>query len=461
MTDGFIGNEEAILAYMAGHLGGARLFSFGVGDSVNRYLLDKMAEFGRGGVEYVLPGEDSGKAIRRFYDRIRSPYLTDIRIDWGGLGVADMYPREIPDLFLGQPVSVYGRYAQPGRADVTVRARLGGRPWELRFSVDLPSGQPEGEAIGTLWARSRLEDLSDQLIVSQDPALIDEITRVALDHHLVSKYTSFVAVEERIDTGQEMPALVEVPVCTPPGVSYEMTYAAPAGTSTSTTFDSAFIDALPILGRNYQDVLNMAPGVSNVNGDGNPTVRGSRDTDVITLVDGASVPEVGGVIGGDLSLDSIQEIEVTTAGATAAFGQSTGGVVKTMPAAPPAPPAGVIVRISAPRSEYRAGEVIEILLTIENRTGKPIRVPAALSVSQGSARFRVLDAKGIAAADPVPARGASRMMTLAPGAQTTLRIHLNGKGGYRCAGPGDFRITLLGSSLGWIDSNTIALRIGG
>ena len=464
MTDGYIGNEEAILAYMAKHLGGARLFSFGVGTSVNRYLLDKMADFGRGAVEYVLPGDDSGKAIRRFYDRIRSPYLTDIQIDWGGLGVTDMYPREISDLFLGQPVAVYGHYGQPGKAEVTLRARLGGKPYEQRYTVQLPARQDEGEAIGTLWARAHIEDLSDRLIVSSQPALVEEITRVALAHRLVSKYTSFVAVEERIDTGAEKPALVEVPVCTPPGVSYDKTYGASevvntGTTMTTTTFTSEFIDGMPILGRNYQEVLTQAPGASASagDGDGTATVHGSRDVDVVTLVDGVSTPDpLAGKRGAQVNTESIQEIEVKTAGATADYGRAQGGLAKresakTIP--------GVIVRIAAPRSDYQAGDVIELSVTIENQSGKAIQMPAALSVADGRARFRVLDLQGIAVADPISKPGMARMTTLAPGARATLKVQLNGRGGYRLVRPGEYHVTLLGASLGLGDSNTLTLRI--
>jgi Ca-activated chloride channel family protein len=427
MTDGFIGNEEAILAYMAKHLGGARLFSFGVGTSVNRYLLDKMADFGRGAVEYVLPADDSGQAIRRFYDRIRSPYLTDIQIDWAGLAVTQMHPREIPDLFLGQPVTVSGRYGQPGKAEVTLRARLGGKPYEQRFTVTLPARQDDGEAIATLWARAHIEDLSDRLIVSPGPALIEEITRVALAHRLVSKYTSFVAVEEHIDTGPGESTLVEVPVCTPQGVSYDMTYGASAGaefmervqvagqpqelTTTSTTFTSEFIDSLPILGRDYQDVLTLAPGVV---------------------------------------------VDVQSSGAAAAYKRAESGFAKTR-SATPIP--GVVIRMAAPRSEYRAGEIIELSVTIENRSGKAIQVPAALSIGDGSARFRVLDLQGVAVADPVASPGQARMMTLKPGAHATLIVQLNGTGGYRLERPGEYRVTLLGAGLGLDDSNVLTLTV--
>ncbi len=160
MTDGYIGNENQILAYLEKHLGAARLFSFGVGSSVNRYLLDKMAELGRGAVEYVLLGDDTEKPVKRFYERIRNPYLTDLEIEWGGLDIMDVYPKQVPDLFVGQTVVVHGRYARPAHATVTLTGRLGGRPYQQKVSVRLPERREEGEAIGTLWARARIEELN-------------------------------------------------------------------------------------------------------------------------------------------------------------------------------------------------------------------------------------------------------------------------------------------------------------
>ncbi|MFQ5789165.1 MAG: VIT domain-containing protein, partial [Acidobacteriota bacterium] len=190
MTDGYIGNENQILAYLENNLGGARLFSFGIGSSVNRYLLDKMAELGRGAVEYVLLKDKAEESVKRFYERIRNPYLTDIEIDWGGLDMTDLYPKRLPDLFVGQPVVVHGRYTRAGEGTVTLRARLGGKPYLQRVTIRLPDQNEEGEAIGTLWARARIEDLSTQNMVEPRPELPEEITRVALAHRLVSAYTS-------------------------------------------------------------------------------------------------------------------------------------------------------------------------------------------------------------------------------------------------------------------------------
>ena len=99
-------------------------------------------------------------------------------------------------------------------------------------------------------------------------------------------------------------------------------------TTTSSTFTSEFIDSLPILGRDYQDVLTLAPGVTDVDGDGNPTIHGSRDVDVVTLVDGVSTNDpLTGKRGQELNLNSIQEIEVKTAGASAEYGRAQGGFV--------------------------------------------------------------------------------------------------------------------------------------
>src|SRR5437867_1774077 len=99
-------------------------------------------------------------------------------------------------------------------------------------------------------------------------------------------------------------------------------------TTTETRFSAEFIDALPLLGRNYQDVLALVPGVTDIDGDGNPNIHGARDTDVVTLVDGVStVDPLTGKMGQQLNIDSIQEIEVKTSGASAEFGRAQGGFV--------------------------------------------------------------------------------------------------------------------------------------
>ena len=95
MTDGYVGNDMEIIAEVQRHPN-ARVFAFGIGSSVNHFLLDSMARYGRGEVEYVGLKDDGSAAARRFHERVRSPLLTDISIDWGGLPVTDVYPAAHP-----------------------------------------------------------------------------------------------------------------------------------------------------------------------------------------------------------------------------------------------------------------------------------------------------------------------------------------------------------------------------
>ena len=115
MTDGYVGDDMEIIAEVQKHPN-ARVFAFGIGGSVNRFLLDKMAEQGRGEVEYVTLNDDGSAAAKRFHERVRNPVLTDVSIDWGGLPVTELFPARIADLFSAKPVVVSGRPARGPRA---------------------------------------------------------------------------------------------------------------------------------------------------------------------------------------------------------------------------------------------------------------------------------------------------------------------------------------------------------
>lgn len=221
LSDGYIGNDREILAEIQRRIGDARLFGFGVGSSVNRYLLEEMGRIGRGTTQIVTLDQDPVAQVDDFYHRLQSPYLTDIRVDWGNLRVRSTFPDPIPDLFAGQPLTLHGRYARPGSGTITVRGRLAGRPFQQTLEVTLPVEEQDHAAIASLWARARVAELERQMHGGTSERLEEELTRVALDHSLVTRKTSFVAVERRVvtDTNGGPPRLVAVPSELPDGVS--------------------------------------------------------------------------------------------------------------------------------------------------------------------------------------------------------------------------------------------------
>ncbi|MDA2910657.1 VIT and VWA domain-containing protein [Nitrospiraceae bacterium AH_259_D15_M11_P09] len=225
MTDGYVGNDLAIIDEVQKHPN-ARVFSFGIGSSVNRFLLDKMAEHGRGEVEYVGLNDDGSAAARRFHERVRNPLLTDLSVDWGGLPVEDVYPKRLPDLFSAKPVILTGRYTAVGSGSIRLHGNVAGHPVTREIHVDLPAFEPEHDVLATLWARTRIADLMsrDYRGIQQGSPraeIRDAITQLGLDYRLMTQFTSFVAVEELIITEGGEPRRVDIPVEMPEGVSYE------------------------------------------------------------------------------------------------------------------------------------------------------------------------------------------------------------------------------------------------
>jgi Ca-activated chloride channel homolog len=218
MTDGYVGNDTEIVAEVKRHPN-ARVFSFGIGSSVNHYLLDKMAEEGRGEVEYVGLNDDGSKAARRFHERVRNPLLTDISVDWGGARVSELYPQRIPDLFSAKPVVITGRYSGAQHGILRLHGRMAGRAFSRDVRLDLPAAEPRHDVLATLWARNKVDHLMHEVSNGSSPQ--EAITKLGLDFRLMTPFTSFVAVEEEINPNGGPPRRVDVPVEIPDGVSYE------------------------------------------------------------------------------------------------------------------------------------------------------------------------------------------------------------------------------------------------
>jgi len=206
LTDGYIGNESEVLGLIHKHLDSARLFAFGVGTGVNRFLMSEMGRVGRGFTRYMDPTEDVQKVAVELAERLQSPVLTDIRIDWGKLRPTGTTPKLISDLFAGQSLRVQGRYEEPGDYEIKVQGLVNGREAVLPLKVKLPKQSDHGDAVALVWARSAIKDsmrlLSTPILLREgsmpDYLLKQHVTKLGLDFSLVTRWTAFVAVTSKI-----------------------------------------------------------------------------------------------------------------------------------------------------------------------------------------------------------------------------------------------------------------------
>ena len=261
MTDGYVGNDEQIVAEVQKHAN-ARVFAFGIGNAVNRFLLDNMAKEGRGEVEYLTLNGDAEAAINRLDERVHTPLLTDVSIDWGGLPVTEVSPQRPADLFSAKPLVITGRYTQAAHGTITLRGRRAGQPFERRIAVDLPAAQSSNRVLATLWARRKIDSL-----MAQDwngaqqgalkPELQAQVTQLGLDYALMTQFTSFVAVEEKVVTDDGAPHTVQVPVDIPEGVDRDMAVGDGGG-----VVGAQQITNLPTVNRNAYSAAAPAPPIT-------------------------------------------------------------------------------------------------------------------------------------------------------------------------------------------------------
>ncbi len=225
-TDGYVGEDQDILKAVRTERGDARFFAFGIGSSVNRFLIDGVGEYG-GGASFVVMPRDSGSvetSVGRLFAAIDSPVLVDIAIDWNGLPVQDVYPAATRDLFAGQTINVVGRFTRAARGTAYVTGRVGARNVRYPVAVDFPDSMPANAALAPTWARWRIEELSGRLMTADSDAqagIRDEITALAVEFRLVSQYTAFVAVDDSTVVGEGRPVRIDQPVTLPESVSWK------------------------------------------------------------------------------------------------------------------------------------------------------------------------------------------------------------------------------------------------
>ena len=230
MTDGYIGNEQEIFALIDRQIGDCRLFSFGVGNSVNHYLLSGMARMGRGRATYVPLAQDSKQAVEGFYRQIANPVLVDLSLTVAGVDTYDVFPATLPDLFAQQPLVIAGRYRGHGRARVSLSGRHGGGDFRQTWELDFPEKR-RAPAVRSLWARYKMADLHYALHSGDRQTIKQQMIDLSIGHRLLCEYTAFVAVEEQV---RQLPSgrteTIQIPLEMPEGVAYEGVFGRDKGT---------------------------------------------------------------------------------------------------------------------------------------------------------------------------------------------------------------------------------------
>ncbi len=196
ITDGSVGNEEGLYSLIENRLGNSRLFTVGIGSAPNGWFMRKAAEAGRGAHVTISALHEVEERMQTLFKKLERPQVTDIALDWPAGSNVDAYPATVPDLYFGEPILVRARFDSDAHRGgiVRVRGRSSGGDWQAE--VPLP-GARESTGIASTWARAHIASLLDRERRGEDSVLVRaEVVRTALTHHLVSKYTSLVAVDK-------------------------------------------------------------------------------------------------------------------------------------------------------------------------------------------------------------------------------------------------------------------------
>ena len=325
LTDGLVGNDMEIIDEVKKHPN-ARVFAFGVGESVNRFLLDEISEQGRGEVEYVGLQDDGSAAARRFHERIRNPLLTDISLEWDGLNVSDVYPQRIPDLFSAKPVVLTGRYLNSGDGTLRLKGKMGGNEFVRNIPVHFPENDARHDVLAALWARQRIADLMAQDYtgiqqVTVRPGLRETITQLGMEYRLMTQFTSFVAVEEMVVTDGDQPRRIDVPIEAPEGMVVQEAARGRAWqykVATPTNLSGFYLPPGPVNGRAQISSVGgsiLVPGTSAAGSGQRPSGRlspPSASSSTITFSGGVS--SVQGLFGVDMSPEDKRRAELLNKG---------------------------------------------------------------------------------------------------------------------------------------------------
>jgi Ca-activated chloride channel family protein len=217
LTDGSVGNEDALFSLIKQNLGSSRLFTVGIGSAPNSHFMRRAARYGRGSHSYIGSGSEVREKMQVLFTKLAHPVLANIKVEFPNNVNVEMAPDTIPDLYLGEPLLLTFKAATELPDEITISGLLGESPWQQTVKLD---GGAQSDAISVLWARRKIDSLMDQYRQnSGDDTIKQAIVDVALKHHLVSKFTSLVAVDKTPVRPLESPLNTKAVAVNPPAGS--------------------------------------------------------------------------------------------------------------------------------------------------------------------------------------------------------------------------------------------------
>jgi Ca-activated chloride channel homolog len=215
LTDGAIGNEQQLFDTITAMRGRSRVFMVGIGSAPNTFLMTRAAELGRGSFTHIGSVEQVEERMRGLFAKLENPAVTGLSAKFSDAR-ADMTPATIPDLYRGEPLVLAARLDKLA-GSVEIKGRIGDRPWVVTLPL---AGAAEGKGLSKLWARRMITDAEIARTLRKiTPADADSaILRLALDHQLVTRLTSLVAVDKTPSRPDGAPLkLTELPLNLPAG----------------------------------------------------------------------------------------------------------------------------------------------------------------------------------------------------------------------------------------------------
>jgi Ca-activated chloride channel family protein len=219
VTDGYIDAESAVFDYIRDQRDEVNFFTFGIGGSVNRFLIEGVAKAGLGEPFIVTQPEEAADAAARLRRYIDTPVLTGIGVTFTGFEVYDVDPSTIPDLFASRPIVVIGKWRGPAVGSIEISGRTGRGLYQTSIPVSAAPTDANPRALRQLWARTRIADLSDFGPSTPNEERVAAITSLGLTYSLLTRYTSFVAVQEVVRRTTADAVDVDQPLPIPAGVS--------------------------------------------------------------------------------------------------------------------------------------------------------------------------------------------------------------------------------------------------